>query len=182
MKRILTVLVALCLLLCCFAGCNKSEPETVTVSESFVTPTPEPTAEPTPEPTPEPTEEPVEEEEEPAEEADEPAEEEEAPAPQTTNTNTNTNTNSNSNSNSQPKADPTPEPTPEPTPDPKTVALGLIGQDVSALYAAVGQPLSSQYVGSCLNFMAEDGYLVYDSFSVFTLRYSDGTEIIQDVD
>ena len=182
MKRILTVLVALCLLLCCFAGCNKSEPETVTVSETFVTPTPEPTAEPTPEPTPEPTEEPVEEEEEPAEEADEPAEEEEeeAPAPQTTNTNTNSN--SNSNSNSQPKADPTPEPTPEPTPDPKTVALGLIGQDVSALYDAVGQPNSSQYVGSCLNFMAEDGYLVYDSFSVFTLRYSDGTEIIQDVD
>lgn len=92
-----------------------------------------------------------------------------------------------------PAADPTPdssspEPTPTATPtpavttvteDPKAVAQGLVGSDVSSLYAAVGYPVSSSYAPSCLG-DGEDGELVYDGFTVYTYR-ENGAETIETV-
>lgn len=175
MKRI-TAALLLCLVLCLCAGCGKEE-AAVSVSEAFVTPTPEPTEEPAAEATPEPAEEP--EEAEPVEEEPEEEPEEEEPAPQQS-----TNT-APAQSQPQSQPDPTPAPTeaPTPAPDPRDVALGLIGQDVNALIAAVGEPYSSNYLPSCINMNgAMDGYLDFGTFAVYTVRYADGFESILDVE
>lgn len=94
---------------------------------------------------------------------------------------------------STPEVTPTPVPaaTPAPTPapdtqttpvsdaDPKATAQGLVGSDISALYAAVGYPTSSSYAPSCLG-EGEDGELLYDGFTVYTYR-ENGVETIQTV-
>ena len=62
----------------------------------------------------------------------------------------------------------------------KATAAGYVGADVSALYAAVGRPASSDYAPSCLG-TGEDGNLYYDGFTVYTYR-ENGSEIIQYVE
>ena len=73
-----------------------------------------------------------------------------------------------------PSPTPTPEPaaTPEPTPaaDLKAVAESLIGRPVSELYAAIGQPLASDYAPGCVEPESEDGELIYNGFTVYTVR------------
>ena len=81
-----------------------------------------------------------------------------------------------------------PVPAPEPTqeapaaeePSPaqrKAIAEGFIGQNVSALYAAIGKPLFSDYAPSCLGEGGEDGNLYYDGFIVYTYRENGVEEI-----
>ena len=62
----------------------------------------------------------------------------------------------------------------------KATAAGYVGADVSALYAAIGRPASSDYAPSCLG-PGEDGNLYYDGFTVITYR-ENGSEIIQYVE
>ena len=62
----------------------------------------------------------------------------------------------------------------------KAAAEKCIGQDVEALYEAVGYPVSSEYASSCLG-SGEDGELKYDGFTVYT--YKEGsTETVQNVE
>lgn len=59
-------------------------------------------------------------------------------------------------------------------------AQGLIGEDVEALYEAIGEPEESSYASSCIG-DGEDGELRYDGFHVYTYRAPDGAERVQDV-
>lgn len=68
--------------------------------------------------------------------------------------------------------------TSQPPADPKAAAEGLVGSDVSALYAAIGYPVSSSYAPSCLG-DGEDGELVYDGFTVYTFKDINGAETVQ---
>lgn len=61
----------------------------------------------------------------------------------------------------------------------KKLAEDLIGEDVSKLYEAIGEPNDSSYAGSCLG-PGEDGELHYDGFTVYTYKEND-SEIIQNV-
>ena len=73
-----------------------------------------------------------------------------------------------------------------PTPEPVYVdeakfeeAKKYIGQDVSKLYAAIGEPEDSSYAPSCMG-PGQDGELYYEGFTVAT--YKDGdNEIVRDV-
>ena len=52
----------------------------------------------------------------------------------------------------------------------------------SARVLAIGEPTNgSEYASSCL-IDGEDGVLYYDGFTVYTLRYADGTETVYDVE
>ena len=64
--------------------------------------------------------------------------------------------------------------------DALTTAQEMIGEDVSSLTAAIGEPKNSSYASSCLG-PGEDGELYYDGFTVYTYRDPDGTENIYDV-
>ncbi len=64
--------------------------------------------------------------------------------------------------------------------DALTTAQEMIGEDVSSLTAAIGEPENSSYASSCLG-PGEDGELYYDGFTVYTYRDPDGTENIYDV-
>ena len=60
-------------------------------------------------------------------------------------------------------------------------ARALIGEDVSALYDAIGEPSGSDYAPSCLKpGQGEDGALYYEGFTVATYREGE-TEIVWDV-
>ncbi len=59
-----------------------------------------------------------------------------------------------------------------------SVAEGMIGESTSALYAAIGSPNSSAYTTSCLVADGEDGLLYYDGFTVYCLKYADGSEVV----
>lgn len=61
-------------------------------------------------------------------------------------------------------------------PDGPTVedALAYVDQDVSALYEAIGAPVSSAYEASCAG-DGDDGILEYEGFTVFTYREPDGS-------
>ncbi len=63
------------------------------------------------------------------------------------------------------------------------LARSCIGLGPDDLFAAIGEPDSDEYTSSCLEENAEDGALFYNEygFYVWTLRYTDGREIIQDV-
>lgn len=54
----------------------------------------------------------------------------------------------------------------------KAKAEALIGEDISKLYEAIGQPERSDYAPSCL-VEGEDGMLYYDGFIVYTTREGD---------
>jgi len=66
----------------------------------------------------------------------------------------------------------------------ETIALvqSLKDHDVSDLYAAIGEPESSDYGSSCLVQGGQDGQLFYDGFTVYTLVQPDGTETVYDVE
>ena len=72
----------------------------------------------------------------------------------------------------EPVSTPASTPTPEATPagDLKTIAEGLIGHPVSELYAAIGQPIASDYAPGCVEPNSEDGELIYSGFTVYTVR------------
>lgn len=61
-------------------------------------------------------------------------------------------------------------------PDGPTVedALACVDQDVSVLYEAIGEPLTSAYEASCAG-DGDDGVLEYEGFTVFTYREPDGS-------
>ena len=65
-----------------------------------------------------------------------------------------------------------PAETEAPAADKKTLAEGCIDQNVSELYALIGEPESSDYAPSCL-VDGEDGTLYYDGFVVYTTREGD---------
>ena len=90
----------------------------------------------------------------------------------------------------EPAVEPTAEPTEEPAPtaepvvesNDKEVAMSLIDAPIEDLYAAIGEPATpGEYASSCL-IDGEDGVLYYDGFTVYTLRYADGTETVYHVE
>lgn len=58
-------------------------------------------------------------------------------------------------------------------------ARSCIGQDVDALYDAIGEPSGSSYASSCLG-PGDDGELYYEGFTVATYREGE-KEIVRDV-
>ncbi len=62
------------------------------------------------------------------------------------------------------------------------LAQELAGEkaEVNALIEAIGDPVRTTYVSSCLG-DGEDGQLEYEGFTVYTYRDADGQEAIQDV-
>jgi len=58
------------------------------------------------------------------------------------------------------------------------VAMGMTGSPVADLIAAIGEPEGSEYTTSCLIPTGEDGLLYYDGFTVSTIKYPDGTELV----
>ena len=87
-------------------------------------------------------------------------------------------------------AEPIPEPEPESTPEPAPMsepsgdrleeALACVDQDISVLYAAIGEPESSRYEYSCSG-PGDDGVLFYDGFLVFTYK-ENGVETVVDAE
>ena len=82
-------------------------------------------------------------------------------------------------------ADPT-DPPAAPTEDAagedlREIAMSLIDHDVSELYDAIGEPISSDYSPGCLEPNSEDGELVYDGFVVYTVR-TEEREYVYDVE
>ncbi len=72
----------------------------------------------------------------------------------------------------------------EPQEDPeiaarRSQALELVGEDVTKLIDALGEPLERNYAPSCLG-GGEDGELVYEGFTVYTYREGD-RETVKDV-
>ena len=65
------------------------------------------------------------------------------------------------------------------TKEDKALAESMIGEEVSKLIEAIGEPESADYAGSCLG-PGEDGELHYDGFTVYTYKEGD-SEIIQNV-
>ena len=63
----------------------------------------------------------------------------------------------------------------------RDVAISLIDHDVSELYDAIGEPISSDYAPGCLEPNSEDGELVYDGFVVYTVR-TEEREYVYDVE
>ena len=180
-KSILAILLLMSVLLVFCAACGGSDEPAAAVSATMA-PTPEPTEEP--EPTPEPTEEPEvtpepeeETDEEAAEETEEAAEETEESGSAANNSGNGTNS-SNSSNNSNNTQSATPQPTEEPQVDKFAVAQTMQGRSVEDLYAAIGRPNGSDYTTSCLVFDGQDGLLYYDGFTVSTVQYADGTELV----
>lgn len=59
-------------------------------------------------------------------------------------------------------------------------AQQMIGEPVSSLTEAIGEPKNASYASSCLG-DGEDGELTYDGFTVYTYRAPDGAETVYDV-
>ena len=53
-------------------------------------------------------------------------------------------------------------------------ALAFVDQDVNAMVAAIGEPISTSYEASCMG-DGDDGIWEYDGFIVFTYREKDGS-------
>lgn len=87
----------------------------------------------------------------------------------TTNTNTGTNTSTGNSGTTDNSA------------DKLATAQSYVGSSLSALQGAIGAPNSSEYVISCLENASQEGLLYYDGFTVWTVQYADGSEIIMGV-
>ena len=61
----------------------------------------------------------------------------------------------------------------------KALAESMIGEEVSKLIEAIGEPDSADYASSCLG-PGEAGELQYDGFTVYTYKEGD-SEVIQNV-
>lgn len=79
----------------------------------------------------------------------------------------------------EPESEAEPEPE-EPSSEELEKALACADQDVSALYAAIGEPGSSRYEPSCSG-PGDDGVLYYDGFVVFTYK-ENGVETVVDAE
>lgn len=86
-----------------------------------------------------------------------------------------------------PEPESEPESEPEQSSEPETAsseglqkALDCVDQDISALYAAIGEPESSHYEYSCSG-PGDDGVLNYDGFIVFTYK-ENGVETVVDAE
>lgn len=69
----------------------------------------------------------------------------------------------------------------EPDSEGYRTAMSMIGSDVSELIEIIGEPTKGDsYVTSCIapGSGAEDGMLYYDDFTVSTIRYPNGSEIV----
>lgn len=62
-----------------------------------------------------------------------------------------------------------------------STAQGYIGSSLSALQGAIGTPNSAEYVISCMEGASQEGLLYYDGFIVWTIQYSDGSEIVMGI-
>ena len=60
------------------------------------------------------------------------------------------------------------------------LAKGYVDKPLAELQAEIGEPVSSNYVSSCLIPGGEDGELHYDGFTVYTVKSGD-SETVQDV-
>ena len=60
------------------------------------------------------------------------------------------------------------------------LAKSYVDKPLAELQAEIGEPVSSNYVSSCLIPGGEDGELHYDGFTVYTVKSSD-SETVQDV-
>lgn len=65
--------------------------------------------------------------------------------------------------------------------DKLATAQGYVGSSLGALQGAIGSPNSSEYVESCLEDASVEGMLYYDGFVVWTVQYDDGSEIVKGV-
>lgn len=65
--------------------------------------------------------------------------------------------------------------------DKLSIAQGYIGSSLGALQGAIGYPNSSEYVISCIEDASQEGLLYYDGFVVWTVQYSDGSEIVKGI-
>ncbi len=79
----------------------------------------------------------------------------------------------------EPAAEEAPLPAEEPAPAELSdleKAEACVDRSIEELFAAVGEPVSSDYIPSCLhpNSGGEDGELIYDGFTVYTYRDSSG--------
>lgn len=90
----------------------------------------------------------------------------------TTYTNTNTNTNTDNTDNGGDTDN---------SVDKLAVAQGYVGSSLGALQSVIGAPNSSEYVVSCLDDGLMDGILYYDGFIVWTVQYTDGSEVVKGV-
>lgn len=91
----------------------------------------------------------------------------------TTNTGTNTSTGNSSTTDTGSTADN--------SADKLSTAQSYVGSSLGALQGAIGSPNSSEYVVSCLENASQEGLLYYDGFVVWTVQYSDGSEIVMGV-
>ncbi len=182
-KSILAMLLLMSMLLVLCAACGGDDAPVASVSATMA-PTAEPVVEaevipaPEAEVTPEPVEEEPAEEQEPVEEEPVQEPEEEADEPAQKPQESTGNNSGNTQSKPEPTAKPTPEPTAEPEVDKFAVAQKMTGSMVQDLYAAIGQPNGADYTTSCLVFDGQDGLLYYDGFTVSTVKYADGTEMV----
>lgn len=178
-KSILSMLLLMSMLLVLCAACGGDDAPVASVSATMA-PTAEPVveAEVIPAPEAEVTPEPVEEEpvEEPVEE--EPVQEPEEEAAEPTQKPQESTGNNSGTTQSKPEPTAKPEPTPEPVVDKFAVAQNMAGSMVEDLYAAIGRPNGADYTTSCLVFDGQDGLLYYDGFTVSTVKYADGTEMV----
>ena len=60
------------------------------------------------------------------------------------------------------------------------LAKSYVDKPLAELQAEIGEPVSSNYVSSCLIPGGEDGELQYDGFTVYTVKSGD-SETVQDV-
>ena len=73
------------------------------------------------------------------------------------------------------------EPAPTQPANPIEQARNCIGKSVNELYKLIGKPNAASYAPSCEDPDAEDGLLEYNGFTVWTLRYANGNEVVYDV-
>ena len=72
------------------------------------------------------------------------------------------------------------ETSPSPSEELFELAKGYVDKPLAELQAEIGEPVSSNYVSSCLIPGGEDGELHYDGFTVYTVK-SGNSETVQDV-
>ena len=176
MKKLVPVLLIMCLL-CGLAACGSKE-EVLTPAPAAPAATEEPVA------TPEPVEEaaePAEQEAPAAQSTPEPAvpeENDQLSRPDSGKTDDNSgNDSGNSGNNSGDNGDNGGN-----SATPYELAQQYLGSSASSLIAAIGSPSGSEYTISCEADGAEDGVWYYDGFVVWTVKYADGTEIVRDCD
>ena len=168
MRQFIALLLCLlALALCACGGQNAAVQPSPAAETAEPVETPEPTPSATPEPTPEATAEPEEAEapqptEEPVEEA--PTRESNLPGLTLHEAET------------EEPEEAAPAEVDEAAAERLALAMSFIDRPLEELLAEFGEPESRDYVPSCLG-NGQDGELVYDSFTVYTYRSSEGETV-----